>query len=88
MRHLILSDGRIIQASDMVAEHLLKKKGARELTLQPINTPTIYADQTGGSTGTGELPKPKRSRKPGGSEGKVSGELGKQQGAKRQARKD
>ena len=88
MRHLILSDGRIIQASDMVAEHLLTKKNAKELILQPINTPTIYADQTGGSTGDSELPKPKRSREPGRSKGEVSGELGKQQGAKRKARKD
>lgn len=88
MRHLILTDGRIIKASDLVAEHLINKKGAKELTLQPINTPEIYADQTGGSTGDSELPKPKRSRKPRGSKGEVPGELGKQQRAKRKVRKD
>ena len=88
MRHLILSSGRIIEASDMVAEHLLKKKGARELTLQPINTPEIYADQTGGSTGDSELPKPKRSREPRGSKGEVSRELGQLKRTKRKARKD
>jgi hypothetical protein len=75
MRYLILSDGRIIQASDVVAESLFKK-GARELKLQPINTPIIYGNQTGGSTGTGELPKPKRSRKSGRGKGEIPGELG------------
>ncbi len=88
MRHLILSDGRIIQASDMVAEHLLTKKGAKELILQPIKTPDIYANQTGGSTRDSELPKLKRSREPRGSKGEVPGELGQLKGAKRKARKD
>ena len=46
MRHLILADGRIIKASDLVADYLLTKKGAKELTLQPINTPILYADGT------------------------------------------
>jgi hypothetical protein len=68
MKIMITAEGKIINASDVLADHLIKK-GGRELKLQTIKTPNIYGDETRGGDGISELPKPKRSRKPRRSEG-------------------
>jgi len=82
MRYLVLTDGRIIQASDMVAETLLRR-GARELKLKQIETPNIYGNETRGSAGASEISKPRRSRKPRNGEREISTAL---DGAKRTRR--
>ena len=68
MKFIILADGSIVHATELVADYLIKK-GGRECKLKPIETPNLYGNESRGSTGVSELPKPKRSRKPRGSEG-------------------
>jgi hypothetical protein len=61
MTYYIMSDGTIKRAADVLAQELIKR-GARELKLTPITID--YGNQTGGSTGADEVPKPRRSSRP------------------------
>jgi|694.fasta_scaffold92548_4 hypothetical protein len=58
---IVMPDGKIKQANGLVRKYLLSI-GGRELILQPINL--NYENQTRGSSGTSEVPKPRRGRKP------------------------
>ena len=84
MKYLLLSDGKIIHASDVVASNLLAR-GARELKLKQIETPIIYGNETRGGVRTGEVPKPRRSRKPRNSEGEIPTELDRPKRTRRNA---
>jgi hypothetical protein len=65
-----MPDGEVkINVSTSVAD-LLFHQGGRLLELQPIQL-LYYADQTGRSIGTSEVPQPRRIRKPRISKGKV-----------------
>jgi hypothetical protein len=72
MTYYIMSDGTIKRASDVLAAELIKR-GARELKLQPITID--YGNQTGGSTGALEVPKPRRSSGSRSRKRKVPGKL-------------
>ena len=50
MKIMITAEGKIINASDVLADHLIKK-GGRELKLQTIKTPNIYGNETRGGDG-------------------------------------
>jgi hypothetical protein len=63
-----MPDGTIKKASPMVAE-LLFKNGGREIELKPIEL--NYGTQRERSTGTIEVPKPKRRRNGGRGKGEV-----------------
>lgn len=84
MKYLLLSDGKIIQASDVVASNLLAR-GARELKLKQIETPIIYGNETRGGAGVSEIPKPRRSRKPRNGEGEISAKLDRPKRTRRNA---
>ena len=72
MTYYIMRDGSIKQATDVLAQELIKR-GARELKLTPIHID--YGNQTGGSTGADEVPKPRRSGRSRSGKGKVPRKL-------------
>ena len=74
MKYLLLIDGKIIHASEVVASNLITR-GARELKLKQIETPIIYGNETRGGDGVNQIPKPRRSRKPRNGEGEIPNEL-------------
>jgi hypothetical protein len=86
MRYLITKEGKLIQASDLVAEEMLKR-GARELKLKQIETPLYYGNETRGGAGISEIPKPRRSRKPRNGEREISTALDGAKGTRRNSRK-
>lgn len=82
---IAMPDGSIKQVTNIVAK-ILKIRGGRELSLTPIDTPTIihnqYEDDTRTTRGADKVPRTRGSRKPRQGKGSVPNAVRKSGGAK------